>query len=595
VTLRVIGIAILAAVASAQASPLHAALGDPFKNLPSGWKVVSTYTVPDDQVAQFSAKLGGRILELSNTILSVNGERLQANIVRCETVKDAEAVHRSILATKTMPALCLRVDDSVVEFVGDDIGLVRRAHYVLGLRPREATYRVTFEIATIDRADYMVSNNLFNLLLQLDQVMDTEAEIRELSKKLEFGNTVSLRTGPGSAGKPATYKFGSPPILQRSKGADVTSYSFRELQKKADVPYVSVQAVITCAAFRDTPTDRKPDGGLLAQTAFWPVRDERIGATAKEITAGLKTDAEKVEAILAWMMPGKNVEYSGPMGSRHGVKKVIQQGFGRCWDFSDVFVTLCRASGVPARQVAGWLCGQSGHVWAEVLIGGKGWRQVDPTAGSGCDIDYIPWFTTEDGEMPIVYTSMPKIEITEEPQAQWYGDDTMRTGQDIAAKCRMLGEARIDVAKKAKTREDWERLWDEAAHPYTFEWGDCWKQCIEYKVADFAAEVGFYIDILGMPPNALSEDYAMVMSPDGAFYLSFSLGKEAESPTPPEAISIQFMLKDILKAAEELESRGIVFDEKPQPYGEGSPLYRCIFRTPNSIPVHLWGMVTPKE
>jgi hypothetical protein len=97
--------------------------------------------------------------------------------------------------------------------------------------------------------------------------------------------------------------------------------------------------------------------------------------------------------------------------SRYGVAKTLAQGYGRCWDFSDVFVTLSRASGVPARQVAGWLYGESGHVWAEVLINGTRWRQVDPTAADACDADYIPWFTTEDGDMPIVYLSMPAIEV----------------------------------------------------------------------------------------------------------------------------------------------------------------------------------------
>jgi transglutaminase-like putative cysteine protease len=402
----------LAAVAALQAPASRADAGDPFGNLPQGWNVVSSFTVPDDQTAAIGKKLGGSIRELTNTILSVDGRRLQVNIIRCGSVKDAEAIHKTLLDTKKLPALCLRLGERVVEFVGDDIGLIRQAHYVLGLRPREATYRVSFEVATIDKPDYMECNNLFNLLLQHGYGgTEIDSKIRELSREFEFGNTISLRTGPGSAGKPPTYKFSSPPALQWSKGTDVTSYSFAELLTKAQVPYVSVEAVISTAAFRDTPTDRKGDRTLLGATPLWPTKDERIMEMAKEITAGKTTDEEKVNAILAWMMPGKNLEYSGPMGSRHGVKKAIQQGFGRCWDFADVFVTLCRASGVPARQVAGWLYGESGHVWAEVLIEGKGWRQVDPTAGGGCDTDYIPWFTTEDGEMPIVYVSMPTIEI----------------------------------------------------------------------------------------------------------------------------------------------------------------------------------------
>ena len=92
--------------------------------------------------------------------------------------------------------------------------------------------------------------------------------------------------------------------------------------------------------------------------------------------------------------------------------KVLEQKFGHCWDFSDCFVTLARAAGLPSRQVAGWLYGASGHVWAEFHIEGKGWQQVDPTGGGElrCGIYHIAYFTSEDGGMPIMYVSMPKIE-----------------------------------------------------------------------------------------------------------------------------------------------------------------------------------------
>ena len=95
------------------------------------------------------------------------------------------------------------------------------------------------------------------------------------------------------------------------------------------------------------------------------------------------------------------------------MKKVLKQRYGRCWDSSDCFVTLSRAAGVPARQVGGWLYGTSGHVWAEVLTDGKGWQQVDPTGGGrlDCGIYHIPYFTTETGDMPILYVSMPQIDI----------------------------------------------------------------------------------------------------------------------------------------------------------------------------------------
>ena len=129
----------------------------------------------------------------------------------------------------------------------------------------------------------------------------------------------------------------------------------------------------------------------------------------------MTTNDEKAMAILEWLSPGQNLKHAGQTGSRWGTLKVFEQKFGHCWDFSDCFVTLARAAGVPSRQVAGWLYGSSGHVWAEYYREGKGWQQVDPTGGGQilCGIYHIPYFTTEDGEMPILYVAMPKIDVVQ--------------------------------------------------------------------------------------------------------------------------------------------------------------------------------------
>jgi transglutaminase-like putative cysteine protease len=153
----------------------------------------------------------------------------------------------------------------------------------------------------------------------------------------------------------------------------------------------------------------------LTSTEHWPSTDPEVVALAKQIV-GARTDVEdKVAALLDWCAPGKNWRYDGVNpGSRHGVKQVLKQGYGRCWDFSDGFITLCRAANVPCRQVMGWLHGVSGHVWAEVLLEGKGWRQVDPTAGMGCDYRYVPLVTSETGQTPLVYVSA--VTVKERPE-----------------------------------------------------------------------------------------------------------------------------------------------------------------------------------
>jgi transglutaminase-like putative cysteine protease len=101
--------------------------------------------------------------------------------------------------------------------------------------------------------------------------------------------------------------------------------------------------------------------------------------------------------------------YKGPPGTRWGVERALAQKWGRCWDFSDVFITLARAAGIPARQVYGWI-GPSGHVWAEVFDG-RAWIQVDPTASwTGVSEDYIPLAHCATGRMPFVYWGKPLTE-----------------------------------------------------------------------------------------------------------------------------------------------------------------------------------------
>ena len=61
---------------------------------------------------------------------------------------------------------------------------------------------------------------------------------------------------------------------------------------------------------------------------------------------------------------------------------------GSCADFAHIFLSLCRASGLAARYVAGYNPAQGQlHAWAEVLAD-KQWHAFDPTHGrapsAGC-------------------------------------------------------------------------------------------------------------------------------------------------------------------------------------------------------------------
>ena len=320
---------------------------------------------------------------------------------------------------KANPAFCLRHEKRVVEFVCEDVDSAIKAAWELDLKPKptEVRYKVTFDAAPLEKGDFMSWNRLVNLFAGLNEHADSNnltSEMTELLKRFEFGNEIALRTCGNGGAKPV-YKFEPRPNkAEATAQGDITKYTFENMPQKAGVHYVSVEATVTTHEGALRPSMRRTADGLLGPTQFWPVDDPHIEALARKITADLETQEARVKAVLKWLTPGKNIRFKGPVtGSRYGVRKVLEQGFGRCWDFCDCFVTLCRAAGVPCRQVAGWLYGASGHIWAEALIEGKGWQQVDPTGGTlvQCGIYHIPWLTSEDGSMPVLYVSLPRIEL----------------------------------------------------------------------------------------------------------------------------------------------------------------------------------------
>jgi transglutaminase-like putative cysteine protease len=387
---------------------------DRLKNPPAGWSVVESVVAPENQLAGFSRNLGGQVVRISNTTFSVGGHQIKVNLIDCKTDEDATKVRQALLRVhKGNHAACPQEGNTAVEFVCKDPRLIERAYKELGFTPPSVTYSVSFRAAPIEKCDYMVWNKMYSAFLMPES---NEALIRELSRSFTFSNQIRVRSR-GLGNGLSSFSF-TPKPQEATFEADgeITNYSFVGLPQRFGMPATAANATITSVAFATTPSERKAGPELLGPNEFWPSTEVEVVELAKEITQGRVTHEDKVAAILEWLMPAKNMRFSGEVtGSRYGVRKVLSQRYGHCWDFSDCFVTLCRASGVPTRQVLGWLYGQSGHVWAEVLIAGKGWRQVDPTAGMGCDSRYVPFVASEDGRMTLVYLSPVQITPKEGP------------------------------------------------------------------------------------------------------------------------------------------------------------------------------------
>lgn len=59
--------------------------------------------------------------------------------------------------------------------------------------------------------------------------------------------------------------------------------------------------------------------------------------------------------------------------------QALESGSGVCQDMAHVMIALCRTLHLPARYVAGYMCGEGRmHAWVEVLCG-ELWQGWDPT------------------------------------------------------------------------------------------------------------------------------------------------------------------------------------------------------------------------
>lgn len=389
-----------------------------FEKPPAGTLVESHVQVPKPSVQAIAKKLGGQIKSLTNTKLRVHGRPIQVNVLTALDLANAQRLEASLLKLKKFP-FCIRRDSVVIEFVGADVddALARKTAFEMGAiaKPKRLAYRVVADLATIEQADYMAGNQLFQQFLNLQQKPGSTGgtEIARLVKGFQFGNRLILRN-PALAGPKSKYSF-EPAASEEKKLGPVHEFTFKQPMMRAGVPYVQVTMEVETNETGLAAEKKAPDKSLVEPTNAWPSGSAEIQSLAATIIGNKVKNKERANAILEWLTPGKNIRYSGQTGSRYGTMKVFQQKFGHCWDFSDCFVTLARAAGVPARQVAGWLYGSSGHVWAEFYDEGRGWQQVDPTGGGTLQVGiyHVPYFSTEDGSMPIVYLSMPKVDILE--------------------------------------------------------------------------------------------------------------------------------------------------------------------------------------
>ena len=77
-----------------------------------------------------------------------------------------------------------------------------------------------------------------------------------------------------------------------------------------------------------------------------------------------------------------------PLGGWNPAPTVLKRGTGSCSEYTFIFISLCRAAGLPARYAGSVVVRNKDkgiddvfHRWAEVYLPNYGWIPVDVSAG----------------------------------------------------------------------------------------------------------------------------------------------------------------------------------------------------------------------
>jgi len=123
----------------------------------------------------------------------------------------------------------------------------------------------------------------------------------------------------------------------------------------------------------------------LGATSLGPI-DGEVKALADKITAGKKSVAEKARAIYDWTIENMHRDPNVTGCGKGDVCALLKNPGGKCTDISSVFIALCRATGVPTREVFGIRLGKKAeeetttwqNCWVEFFLPGYGWFPVHP-------------------------------------------------------------------------------------------------------------------------------------------------------------------------------------------------------------------------
>lgn len=217
------------------------------------------------------------------------------------------------------------------------------------------------------------------VLADATELRPSAAEEARKWDKVEDVFTSSLVRSPGALG--AGIKSGQS-LTMTLTGPGLKSLPRTAFQKvKLDATGQSATLVTGPHAGVPMPATPEEIKVSLASPLTLPFKDPRIQRMAREACAGAATPQAKVRALLKFVSEFvTDDDRIKPLG----LISVVKSPRGDCTAHALLFTALARTSGIPCREVSGYLYlsdtaqAFGGHAWNEVVIDGN-WHPVDPT------------------------------------------------------------------------------------------------------------------------------------------------------------------------------------------------------------------------
>jgi len=273
-------------------------------------------------------------------------------------------------------------------------------------------YELTFSCLPIKTGDYSKVEETTRALIKYNQNRSNktlEKKVKDLLQHFEMTDQISfIKIKDPNFGK-MRYNF-SEKINEKEVLKNKVRYTFDSMQTVSGLPYLKVIAHVDFKPYTSyKPAAKIDENRYLKSAKYWPVKEPYIKSIVENITKKDMSRQKKVLAISNWI--NNNMEPGDKKGTRFGALKTARIKKGRCMDYSDVFITLCRADGIPTRQVFGRIYQGGGHAWAEVYLKDKGWYPVEPQYERlGVSKNHIPLFVSSDGNFPVLFWTLPKME-----------------------------------------------------------------------------------------------------------------------------------------------------------------------------------------